>query len=206
MHDYSALPPFEGVVAMLAAAEGGSFTAAADALGLTHGSVSRRIGHLEHWLGTSLFERQARGVRLTPAGQRFAATAGRALGLLAESADQWRPRIGRSLVRLSIVPSFARLWLIPRLAILQGDDLAIELTIEHRTSDLDAREADIAIRYGAGPYTDVESRLLFAERFVPCASPALAASLGTAATANALIAHPLLHDSNIAPWQSWLAG
>src|SRR3546814_10631765 len=95
---------------MLAAAEEGSFSAAAAKLGLTHGSVSRRIASLEHWLGASLFERHGRGVRLTPAGLRFAHDSRQSLGRLSHSAEQWRPRRGRQTVRMSAVPSFARLW------------------------------------------------------------------------------------------------
>src|SRR5690349_17693009 len=115
-HSLDSLPPLDGLSALIAAADTGSFTAAAEALNITHGSVSRRIAALEAWLGTILFERHGRGVRLTPAGQRFATDARRTLGILSRSADQWRPRRGRPTVRLTAVPSFARLWLIPRLA------------------------------------------------------------------------------------------
>ncbi|MGL5839557.1 MAG: LysR substrate-binding domain-containing protein [Sphingorhabdus sp.] len=205
MHSYERLPPFDGLVAMLAAAEQGSFSAAAESLGLTHGSVSRRIAQLEHWLGAAVFERQARGVVLTPAGQRFAATASKAVGLLTEQAEQWRPRKGQQRVRLSMVPSFARLWLIPRLAELQGDDLIVDLITEHRPSDLDAREADIAIRYGTGPFHDVDAQLLFSEDLVPCASPQIATGLLAHPSGEELLRHCLIHDSNHGHWQAWLA-
>ena len=79
-HSLFDLPPLEGLIAMLAAAEEGSFSAAAAKLGLTHGSVSRRIAALEHWLGASLFERHGRGVRRTPAGLRFSQDSRQSLG------------------------------------------------------------------------------------------------------------------------------
>lgn len=203
-HISSELPPLDGLSALLAAADSGSFTAAAEMLGLTHGSVSRRIGALETWLGTQLFERHGRGVRLTPAGQRFAADARMALGALHRSAEQWRPWQGRQTVRLSVVPSFARLWLLPRLARVELGDIHIELIMDHRTSDLDAREADLAIRYGLGNWTGLRARELFGEMLVPAAAPALAERLGNDTPAEDLMSVPLLHDSDTSQWRTWL--
>ena len=202
MHSSPNLPPLDGLSALLAAADSGSFTAAAAALGLTHGSVSRRISGLEAWLGTSLFERHGRGVRLTPAGQRFAAEARRALGGLSRSAEQWRPWRGRQTVRLSTVPSFARLWLLPRLARLERDDIHVELAMDHRPIDLDARGADMAIRYGHGHWDGIEARLLFRETLVPAAAPGL--EIGADASPEALLRFPLLHDSDVSHWRAWL--
>ena len=203
MHS-STLPPLDGISALLAAAHGGSFSAAAEALGLTHGSVSRRIGALEAWLGTKLFDRHGRGVRLTPAGQRFAREARAALGSLQRSAEPWRPWTGRQTVKLSAVPSFSRLWLLPRLAQIERGDLHIALIVDHRTSDLDAREADVAIRYGRGQWEGLDARRLFGETLVPVAAPALANRLGADARADEVLAYPLLHDSDASQWRGWL--
>lgn len=205
MHNSEPLPPLDGLNALLAAAEAGSFTGAAEKLGITHGSVSRRIMVLEAWLGTSLFDRHGRGVRLTPAGQRFAADARQALGVLSRSADQWRPRRGRSTVRLAVVPSFARLWLLPRLSRLERDDIHVDVLIDHRPTDLDAQEADLAIRYGRGRWEGLDARLLIRETLRPAATPAIAARLGANAAPDALLRHPLLHDSDVSQWRTWLA-
>lgn len=206
MHNSDPVPPLDGLNALLAAAEAGSFTGAAELLGITHGSVSRRIAVLEAWLGTPLFDRHGRGVRLTPAGQRFAADARQALGALSRSADQWRPRRGRPTVRLAVVPSFARLWLLPRLARLERGDIHIEVLMDHRPTDLDAQEADLAVRYGRGWWEGLDARLLFGETLRPAAAPALAAEFGNNAAPDALLRQPLLHDSDVSHWRGWLAG
>ncbi len=206
MHSFEALPPLDGLNALIAAAETGSFTAAAELLNITHGSVSRRIAALEAWLGTALFERHGRGVRLTPAGQRFAADARQALGALSRSADQWRPRRGRSTVRLAVVPSFARLWLFPRLASIERGDIHVEMLAGHRPTDLDAQEADVAIRYGRGAWDGIDARLLFRETLRPVVEPGLAAGLGDDTTVESLLRHPLLHDSDVSHWRRWLEG
>lgn len=204
MHTDRALPPLESLSALVAAADAGSFSGAAEALGLTHGSVSRRIANLERWLGAALFERHGRGVVLTPAGLRFAAEVRRTLDALAGSAEQWRPRKGRQTVRLSVVPSFARLWLIPRLAELERDDLRVELALEHRATDLEAGEADVAVRYSRAAPANLRSRLLFAETLRPAAAPALASAIDPADPQD-LLRRPLLHDSDISQWRAWLA-
>ncbi len=62
-----------------AAARLGSFTAAADALGISQPAVAEQVRVLERTLGVQLFARVARGVRLTPAGEAFAIGADSAL-------------------------------------------------------------------------------------------------------------------------------
>jgi len=144
-------------------------------------------------------------VQLTPAGQRFAAETRHVLATLSRSAEQWRPWRGRQTVRLSVVPSFAKLWLVPRLRALEGADLHVELLLEHRVSDLDAREADIAIRYGGGRWDGLDASLLFTETLLPAAAPALAKQLGSRPKGARLLQCPLLHDSDIGQWRAWLA-
>lgn len=205
MHTYENLPPSDGIIAALKAQELGSFTAAAEELGLTHTTISRRIAILEKWLGGAIFERLPRGVVLTPIGQRFLAASRQAAEIISNSMDRWKPRHRRTNIRVSIVPSFARLWLIPRLKDLQGSDLNIELILDHKTSEMNRREVDIAIRYGKGKYEDVSSALLFKEYLVPCASPAIAEALSENPSANDILSYPLINDSNQLHWQTWFA-
>lgn len=198
------LPPLDGLTALLAAADQGSFSGAAASLGLTHGSVSRRIASLEAWLGATVFERHGRGVKLTPAGQRFATEVRKSLGGLTRSAEQWRPRRGRQTVKMSVVPSFGRLWLLPRLSMIERADIHVELSLEHRPTDLDAREADIAIRYGAGSWEGMETFALFPETLYPVASPNLRARLSGKPDTKELLEQSLLHDSDISQWRALL--
>ncbi|MEH6415980.1 LysR substrate-binding domain-containing protein [Pseudomonas sp. CGJS7] len=206
MHSSKSLPPLEGLNAVIAARDTGSFTAAAERLGLTHGAISRRVHAVEHWLGTQVFERHGRGVRVTPAGQRFIAQVEQALGAISDSADRWRPRREVPVVRLSVVPSFARLWLLPRMRELQGypAQRRVELSIEHRLADFAGGEVDLAVRYGKGQWREVSSRLLFKEQLIPIAAPELAAELGRQPSATRLAEAPLLHDSDTSQWRAWL--
>lgn len=206
VHSSYDLPPLDGLTAMLAAAEEGSFSAAAAKLGLTHGSVSRRIASLEHWLGVSLFERHGRGVRLTPAGLRFANDTRQSLGRLSHSAEQWRPRRGRQTVRMSVVPSFARLWLLPRLRAIEQNDTHIDLSLDHRVMDLEAREAEVVIRYGRGTWVGVDAEQIMAESLAPAVSPGLRSQMSAAPSIDDLLQWPLLHDSDTSQWRTFLNG
>jgi LysR family glycine cleavage system transcriptional activator len=201
------LPPLDGLTAVLAAIRSGSFTAAAEELGLTHGAISRRVQTIEYWLGTPLFERHARGVRATPAGQRFAREVEQALATISQSAEHWKPRRELETVRISVVPSFAKLWLLRRLSDLQGSpaQIRIDLSTEHRLANVEGREVDLAIRYGAGHWPGLRAHLLFRETLFPVAAPALARRLGVNAPCQRIVQEPLLHDSDTTHWRSWLA-
>jgi len=204
MHSSIGLPPLEALAAMLAAARSGSFSAAAIELGITHGTVSRRVHAVESWLGAPLFERHGRGVRLTPTGEHFSRQVEIALSRITEVAADFRTVKRTARVRLSVLPSFARLWLVPRLAALQGEraDFAIQVSAEHRLARLDAGEADIAIRYGRGRWPGVDARLMFEEHWFPVATPAIARRLRRRG-ASALLGETLLHDTDTKQWKSW---
>ncbi|WP_163284678.1 LysR family transcriptional regulator, partial [Enterobacter hormaechei] len=73
----------------------------AEALNLTHGAISRQIARLEHWLGQRLFEREARGVSLTPEGERLFDSTTEAFALIAETSDRWSEPRGGATVRLN---------------------------------------------------------------------------------------------------------
>jgi LysR family glycine cleavage system transcriptional activator len=205
MHSSTSLPPLEALAAMLAAARLGSFSAAAVDLGITHGSVSRRVQVVESWLGMAVFIRHGRGVRLTPAGEHFSRQIESALAQIAEVATDLRTaRATPSRLRMSVLPSFARLWLMPRLATLQRvfPKLLLQVVAEHRIANLDGSDTDLAIRFGTGHPPGTESRLLMKERLFAVAAPKLARALRGKAPA-ATLTEPLLHDSDTQHWRMW---
>lgn len=204
VHSSQTLPPLDTLETFSRAARLGSFSAAAEEAGITHGAVSRQISRLERWLGVRLFVRQARGVALTPEGIRFFARSQEALSLLSETDERWIPRRHKATVRLSVTPSFASLWLFPRLAKLERDDLHIDLSLEHRLADL-GEGTDLAIRCGKGPWAGVRATALWQEKAFPIGAASLAEKLGQNCAARAILTLPILHDSNIESWRRWLA-
>jgi DNA-binding transcriptional LysR family regulator len=204
------LLPLDTLRAFEAAARTGSFSAAAAALNVTHGAVSRQIAKLERWLGQKLFQRQARGVDLTPEGLRLFQRTTEALALIADSSDRWIEAKGSAVVRLASLPSVSGLWLMPRLRALErgaseaGEpDLRVELIIDHRESNLADDGIDLALRCGRGGIPKRLSVQLFAEHCFPVAAPELAAKIGKGKPER-LLAYPLIHDSDASGWRAWL--
>lgn len=210
-HISQPLLPLDTLRAFEAAARTGSFSSAADALNVTHGAVSRQIAKLERWLGQRLFDRQARGVGLTPEGQRLFLRTTEALALIADSSDRWVESKGSAVVRLASLPSVSGLWLMPRLRALEvgaleaGEpNLRVELIIDHRESNLADDGIDLALRCGRGGIPKRISVQLFEERCFPIAAPELAARIGTGMPER-LLAYPLIHDSDASGWRTWLS-
>ncbi|MBU9216752.1 LysR family transcriptional regulator [Burkholderia gladioli] len=204
----AARPPLASLETVCNVARHGSFLAAAEISGLTHGAISRRIAAVENWLGVKLFERHARGVRPTLDGQRFVSRIEQAFGIIDSAADQWRSPRGARLVKLSMVPAFASLWFLARHGDLENEApaLRIELDIDHRTVDIAGGQADLAIRYGRGNWRHLEARPFLPEALYPVAHPALAAQLAKAMRRHgeaALLDAPLLHDSDATGWRAW---
>jgi DNA-binding transcriptional LysR family regulator len=176
-------PPLASLEAVRAVAGHQSLTGSVGELGLTAGALSRRVVSIEAWLGTPLFERHGRGMRPPPDGQCFLSRTEEAFALIKMAADPWRGRKGSDVVRVSVVPSFARLWLLPRLRGLElepdgGPCLRIEVAVDYRHADVEDGEVEVAIRHGQGTWKGVEAEPLMPERLVPVAHPDLAARLG----------------------------
>lgn len=203
-HIFDSLPPTETLRAFIAVARTGSLSAAAQELGVTHGAVSRRIQALQAWVGVALFTRHGRGMRLTPTGEHLVRRTERSLGAIAAFTAELRAVRDTRAVRITCLPSFARLWLLPNVARLQGEtnDLFVQLRTEHRIVEL-GREADIAVRFGSGDWPGTRAHLLFGETVFPVAAPAVAKRLSRRGSA-ALLQECLIHDSDGSDWRAWL--
>ena len=168
------LPPLEWVRVFEAAGRTGSFTEAARQLGLTQAAVSQRIRNLERHLGTTLFERQPRGVSLSSDGEAWLPHVQNALTALARStSDYFGTR--RSRVTIAASTSVIQLWILPRLQRLRQcyPDTQLSLATVHREPDFTIAEADLEIRFGNGNWPGRRALRLFVESLVPLAAPDL---------------------------------
>ncbi len=109
-------PSLRSVAVFVAAGRALNFPTAASTLGLTPSAVSRRIADLEHELGVALFRRFNRRIELATAGARYLEAVRGALDLIERESEALRPPRRQSSLRLSVLQSFASLWLLPRLA------------------------------------------------------------------------------------------
>ncbi len=203
-HSLKPMLPLETLRGFEAAARTGSFSAAAEQLNITHGAISRQIAKLEQWLGLKLFERGARGVSLTPEGQRLFLRTSEAFSLISDTSDRWSEPRGPAVVRLTSIPSISGLWLMPRLHALEAGPapLRIVLDVDDHQADLADEGLDLSIRCGRGKIPGRISMQLFEEHCFPVASPALAAEIGKGRPER-LLEHPLIHDSDASGWRAW---
>ncbi|ARP65544.1 transcriptional regulator [Mesorhizobium sp. WSM1497] len=177
--DRSDIPSLDDLRAFEATARLGSVRLAADSLALTHGAVSRRITKLANDIGVRLFEKNGRGLRLTPAGETLNLTLGRFFGELAATVQSLRAaNAGKSALVLSCEPSIAMRWLIPRLRALQvaHPNMALHLSVGGGLVDFRKKQVDLAIRRldFAVPET-WNVRPLFSEKVGPVMRPELVA-------------------------------
>ena len=202
------LPSLRAVAIFVAAGRALSFTEAAKAVSLTPSAVSRRIRDLERELGTALFRRFNRRLELTPAGARYLAGVSQAIDLIERESEAIRPRRRGATLRLSVLQSFASLWLLPRLAAFKSVRPDIDVQVETSTEliDLVDKRFDAAIRFGNGRWPGLLAERLFEVRVFPVGAPGLLPA-GKPASAAVLDKTTLLEIAQ-APdlWPQYLAG
>jgi LysR family glycine cleavage system transcriptional activator len=169
------MPSLRSVAVFVAAGRALSFAAAADTLGLTPSAVSRRVANLEQELGVALFRRFNRRIELTAPGTRYLEAVGGALDLIERESAALRPPRRQTTLRLSVLQSFATLWLLPRLAAFKRarPDLDVEIETSTELVDLTDGRHDAAIRFGTGRWPGLAADRLFATRVFPVAAPSL---------------------------------
>jgi DNA-binding transcriptional LysR family regulator len=204
------LPSLGGLVVFEAAGRLSSFTAAARELGMTQAAVSYAIRHLERHLGTPLFHREHRQVRLTEAGARFLADVSLGLSHIQRSAEELRSIATGPHVTVSASTAFASFWVVPRLGRFRQDLPGIELRIQTADRDVDliAENIPLGIRGGApDEWPRYELAPLAPERIHAVCGASYRARHGAPATVEELLAHTLIHLEEpfrpAATWREW---
>lgn len=166
------LPPLSALRPFEAAARLESFTRAAAELHLTHGAVSHQVRALEEHLGTPLFARHGKRVQLTAAGRAFAERVRGALEEIAMAAESLRVRRDDRL-KVSVLPSFASRWLMPRLIRFMDANPGLEVNViaSIALADFAGDEIDVAIRFGVGPWPPLVCEKFLDDEYFPVASP-----------------------------------
>ncbi|VVE41093.1 LysR family transcriptional regulator [Pandoraea iniqua] len=201
---FGRLPSLNALRAFEAASRHLNFRIAAEELGVTQGAVAQQIRGLEAELGMKLFERHPRTLSLTENGRRYSGSVRRAFEVLTEATQALRPEPLR--LTISVTPTFASKWLIPRLPafLATHPDIDLRILATDRLSHFQADAVDLAVRYGRPPFGGgVSVELLFEEVQVAVASPQLLATAGHPGPAGTLHGHALLHDAHNA-WPQFL--
>jgi LysR family glycine cleavage system transcriptional activator len=169
----SKLPNLNALRAFESAARLESFSQAAQELFVTHGAVSHRIRTLEQELGVALFVRDGKRVALSSAGRTYAQTVRQALQDIARATQTVRSGNRERRLIVSVLPSFAAQWLMPRVGrfIESHPDIEIELMTGAALVDFRNDDVDVGIRFGLGDYPGVLVEKLMDETYFPVCAP-----------------------------------
>jgi LysR family glycine cleavage system transcriptional activator len=184
-----------------------NFAVAAKELSVTASAISHAILSLESVLGVQLFDRGKRGATPTDAGMRLYAAIRRAFSDVDLEMQIIKDKTAkRQLVTLQISPSFASIWILPRLLDFtrQNPETDLRLWAIHEPADFSNNGLDIAIVYGQPPMSPAihTEKLMPAESYVPLCSPVLAGHEGTGL--EQISDMYLIHcDVTSVSWKSW---
>ena len=192
------LPTFR-VVARFA-----NLRAAADELHLTHSAVSQQIKGLEEQLGFTLFDRRGRRIVLNAAGAALLECVEPALAQLDDGVRAAAAAAAGTehRIRVTLLPSFAQRWLLPRLALWRErhPGIAIELHASQQIVDLQRDGFHVALRQGGGNWRGLTAERLLDSPLIAVGSPAAARRLPSRAPA-ALADMALLGSPTL--WARW---
>lgn len=179
-----------------AAARHLNFTRAADELGLTPAAVSHQIKEIEDRLGTALFARTSRSIRLTEAGLVIHEAAVDALATLERAVSRTR-RLARGAAELkvSMDPTFASKWLMPKVEQFRRlhPDVELRFDVTSKLRHFERDDIDVGIRFGRGKYPGLVTQRLFDNVIIPVCSPRLLKSGPPLEKPRDLQRHTLVH-------------
>lgn len=202
------LPSLNAVRSFDAAARHLSFTLAARELCVTQGAVSRMVQVLEAELGLALFRRNGRHLELTPAGAAYHPRILDALDGIAAATRSVKRMDGGGLLSISVLPTFAMRWLVPRLPAFQArhPDILVDITTSERLVNFAAEPVDLGIRYGQGRWPNTEATLfMYEDVAVYCAPQLLRGGAPLRGPADLPAQRLLQHTTRADAWQRYFA-
>jgi LysR family glycine cleavage system transcriptional activator len=199
------LPPLNALRVFDSAARHLSFTKAAEELFVTQAAVSHQIKSLEDFLGLKLFRRRNRSLLLTEDGQSYYLDIKEIFSALNEATRKLQSRSAKGALTVSLPPSFAIQWLVPRLSGFNSTYPGIDVRIQaiDREEDKLTDDVDVAIFHGRGNWPGLKAERLYAEYLLPVCAPALLMSDNPLKSPEDLLHHTLLHDASRRDWMAY---
>jgi LysR family glycine cleavage system transcriptional activator len=203
--------PINSLKVFEAAARMGNFAHAAAELNVTPAAVSQQIKKLEEWCGVPLFHRVGRSIELTQSGYRLLSGVTEGLAKLDDAVGQIVSHPGEDRISISTVGSFAARWLVPRLDRWRTENPGIDVLVSTggQLVDFNRQDIDLAIRFGDGQYSSLQSEQLMHEALVPLCHPKLLETDLSLSDPRDLNSHTLIHFTPAVSeidlsWRTWL--
>lgn len=189
-----------------------SFSKAAKELNVTHSTISHHISGLEQALGVELFLRQNRRVVLTPAGEKLHPVLETSFDEISAAITAVRKNDASAPLKVTVTPSFANKWLIPRLSDFRTShpDIEVQLQTSLSLSEFNHHGLSVGVRAGKGEWPNLKSELLMPLHMTPLCSPKILEGRDIPRTLDVLRDFTLIHadvspDTGIdSEWGAWL--
>lgn len=186
-----------------------SFTLAAEELFVSQAAISRQVRELEALLGTALFTRHHRKVRLSATGSRLLETLATAFDTIDARLEEVRAAKPATLLTVNAEPGFAGCWLVPHLQHFREEHPQIDVSVESEARLVDFRGdvAELAIRHSAkaSSWPRTQALHLCDVAMVPALSPAIVRDEAPLEVPEDLLSYTLLHEENRDVWARWFA-
>lgn len=201
------LPPLRALTAFEASARLGSFSRAADELGLTRSAISHQIKALEDMLGVALFSRDGKRAELSGPGMIYFPAVREAFDQIESQTQVIRPRESENELTVQIYVTMAMKWLLPRLHDFERKHphMKVRLSTSYFHWDYDADNADVGIILARQRSQDCHYRDLFRSLLKPVCSPEYLERHGHLKSPKDVLNHKLLYVYNAEEdWRVWL--
>ncbi|NUP07393.1 MAG: LysR family transcriptional regulator [Polyangiaceae bacterium] len=198
------LDDLPGLLCFARVVESGSFTKAAQMLGISKSVVSTRIASLEARLGDELLLRTTRRVTVTTAGARVY-THAREMAAAASAATSGATDAGRGLIRVSAPVSLSQMFLANPISELlsKNTGLRVDLVLNDRLVDLVEERIDLAIRVSKLADSTLVARRLAVTPMDVCGAPAYFAKHGRPTRPEELVRHNCLRYTLLRAEHEW---
>ncbi|GKY86490.1 LysR family transcriptional regulator [Sinisalibacter aestuarii] len=166
--DWSRIPSLAALRAFDALARHGGYSAAARELNVTHAAIAQHVRTLETHFGEALAARDGRTIRLTDTGIELAAALADGFAKIEDGVTRILDRNTSRPVVVSLTPTFAETWLMPRMGTFWAAHPEIEVRLVPGIALVDMRRdgIDLAIRFGDGDWPGYEVEPLDLSQFV----------------------------------------
>ncbi len=183
VHTSVPLPSMTALRVVLAIAERGSTTAAAESINLSQSAVSKQLLTLENLLGAQMFMRKPSGMVPTDLGRIYLEQAQVAIKAMEEAAFRAASLQPDShTLRLKVLPILGDRWLLPRFSDFNQKHPDIDVQYTTFATDNPAVQPDAVFRFGRGPFANEHSIYLFGEDVRLVCAPAYLARFGSCET------------------------
>jgi LysR family transcriptional regulator, glycine cleavage system transcriptional activator len=206
------LPPLNALRAFEATARHLSFSRAAEELNVTPAALSHQVAGLEAFLGERLFNRSARAISLTPAGEILYPGLSAAFVQIRQSVERVMDTGDQQILVVSAPPGLTAKWLVPRLHrfLAAHPELDVRVSASLTLANFSGDGVDVAIRNGRPPFPGLWSRKFLEIETLPIVSPRLIEQYGPLEKPEDLARFPIIHDDSLGrmfglpTWQDWL--